>query len=249
MSVTAASRGRSAPARPSGRRAVISTLEGRSPNWLLLAASARKRSGWTMSGRLPRTCWGLSRGQPSVTRRSRNHRGMLFPAEAQRRRDKRREENQKTGRPAGARFTRWRWWGTEQAESAEENGREGLPVVARRASVAAVAAGAGLAAEGVDAFPGDDGHHDQARQPVRPPPPQKRIDRSPPNTIAERYMQNSDCRASARMALLPRLAADWRLARASRRIATTEAAVNAMPAMLSCGASRNHRVRVESKAM
>src|ERR1035437_6193523 len=176
MSVTAASRVRSVRARPSGRRAVISTLDGRSPNWLLLAASARKRSGWTMSGRLPRTCWGLSRGQPSVTRRSRNQRGMVFPAEAQRRRDKRREENEETRRQAGERLTRWRWWGTEQAESAEENGREGLPVVARRASVAAVAAGAGLAAEGVDAFPGDDGHHDQARQRVHPPPPQKRIE-------------------------------------------------------------------------
>src|ERR1019366_2515385 len=54
--------------------------------------------------------------------------------------------------------------------------------------------------------------------------PRSALSRSPPNTMAERYMQNSDCRASARMAPEPRLAADCRLALASRGITTTAAA-------------------------
>src|ERR1039458_6764913 len=46
----------------------------------------------------------------------------------------------------------------------------------RGASVAAVAAAAGFAAQGVDAFLADDGHHRECGQRVRPPPSEKRVE-------------------------------------------------------------------------
>jgi len=66
--------------------------------------------------------------------------------------------------------------------------------------------------------------------------PAKAFKANPPNKIADKYVQTSACRESARMAPLLIPAAIRRFARANIGMTTTEAAATMMPGILRSGA-------------
>jgi hypothetical protein len=79
--------------------------------------------------------------------------------------------------------------------------------------------------------------------------PKSVLSSNPASRMAERYVQNSVCLASACMAALPSARPTFRLARESKGITTSETQARTIPGMLCSGARRDHRSNADSWAM